>query len=276
MSTEYSSPLTTSNNNGDWYWDNTTYTLSYMVINKNTLPFLDVEVQFSAIKCRYVGCKAPENPGFRAPVTSRPSTALFWSDSATWGGRMPQNLGDVLIPDGAYIVVDVALPKLSTLTICGILEFDNDRDHYLEVNMIFVNGGQLIIGWENDPILTNVEIVLTGEKNSLQFILPNGMDKIGGKGMGVYGGLDIHGKPRDVPWTRLNGTVTAGSSAITLVQPVDWKVGERVLITTTSYILEQTEIMTISAVSADMRVISFSAPLLYDHLAFTMPRVLRM
>ena len=61
-------------------------------------------------------------------------------------------------------MVDTELPKLKSLRIEGILEFDNNRDHYLEVDHIFINCGQLIIGWENDPMLNKTEIVLTGEK----------------------------------------------------------------------------------------------------------------
>lgn len=62
-------------------------------------------------------------------------------------------------------MVDTELPKLRSLRIEGILEFDNSLEHYLEVDNIFINCGQLIIGWENDPMLNKTEIVLTGEKS---------------------------------------------------------------------------------------------------------------
>ena len=36
------------------------------------------------------------------------------------------------------------------------MEFDNVIDHVVEAEMIFINGGQLIVGFEDDPMLKNV------------------------------------------------------------------------------------------------------------------------
>lgn len=129
------------------------------------------------------------------------------------------------IPKGLYVVVDCPLPRLKLLQIEGVLEFDNDRDHRLVTDMLFINGGQLIVGWENNPILRNVEIVLMGEKNDLNFTLPDDVSMVGGKAIGVYGGLDLHGQPRRPAWTQLDSTARAGTNIITLTQPVDWKIG---------------------------------------------------
>ncbi len=279
---EYFTPLSAdTNKHGDWYWDNSTRTINYLLKNVNRQPFQDFSVSFSAIKCRYAGCKPPESPAFRAPLTSRPATALKWSDSATWQQKyfirskrsaatgIPEDGDSILIPDGEYIVVDVALPRLRLLQIEGVLELDNSIDHTLEADLIFINGGQLIVGWENNPILTNVKIILNGFKNSLKFFLPNGLENIGGKGIGVYGGLDIHGKPRNVVWTKLNTTARSGDTSIVLVSAVDWQVGEQVAITTTSFVVEQTEVMTIAAVSADKKTLTFTEGLKYEHVAFS-------
>ena len=131
------------------------------------------------------------------------------------------------------------------LKIEGILEFDDSIDHYLEVEMIFINGGQLIIGWESNPMKKDVKIVLTGKKSSLNFMLPDGFSLIGGKGIGVYGGLDIHGVAKNVSWTYLNETVHVGSNLINLAVPVDWNIGDEIMITTTTYIANQNEIFKI-------------------------------
>lgn len=252
-------------------------------MNRVTQPFLDFPVTFSALKCFYVGCQPPLNPSYKLPVTSRPMTALYWSNTTTWsfalpgqGGYLgnnkfglPRDNDTVLIPDGKYVVCDInILPKLKHLQIEGILEFDNKMDHYLEVDMILINGGQLIIGWEKDPILTNVTIVLTGEKGSLNLRLPNGLDQIGGKGIGVYGGLDIHGKPRNVTWTTLNQTCNAGTNKIKLNSPVDWQIGEQILVSTTTFIANQTEIATIANISSDRLTLTLNSTLKFIHLAY--------
>lgn len=46
-------PVTALNNHGDWFWDNDTFTLSFMLKNdKNKQPFIDYSLSFSAVKCR--------------------------------------------------------------------------------------------------------------------------------------------------------------------------------------------------------------------------------
>jgi hypothetical protein len=76
----------------------------------------------------------------------------------------------VLIPAGKYILVDTPLPKLKSLRIEGVLEFDPEMDHRLEVDYIDISCGQLIIGWENQPMLRNVDIVFTGNKPKYNFL----------------------------------------------------------------------------------------------------------
>ena len=102
------------NRHGDWYWNNDTFTLSVLIIkDKNTLPFIDYPVVFSALKCRYARCQPPINPGYKLPVKSRPPDALFWSNLSTWTGYLggnpqlngfPRNNDTVLIP-GNYLYI---------------------------------------------------------------------------------------------------------------------------------------------------------------------------
>ncbi len=274
--------LSTANQNGEWFWDDGASTLSYIFYNKAPkYPFLDVSVSFSAIKCRYVGCQPPLNPDQKAPVTSRPPDALYWSNISTWqvisretgwGGYMglkfPQTYDDVKIPENRYVVIDIAVPKLRRLQIEGILELDNNINHKLEADIIFINGGQLIAGWENDPILTNVEIILNGYKDSLDYKLPNGYDNIGGKAIGVYGGLDVHGKPRSPTWTRLSQTLLANTDQITLADQVDWLPGEQIVITTTSFRAVQNEIFIISKKLPDNKTLVLNRNASYEHIVF--------
>jgi hypothetical protein len=89
---------------------------------------------------------------------------------------------------------------------------------------------------------------------------------IGGKGIGVYGGFDMHGKPRNVSWTKLANSAFRGSNTITLEKSVDWEANEEIVITTTSYRPTQTETFKISSVSLDRRTLTLNSSLKFDHL----------
>ncbi len=83
---------------------------------------------------------------------------------------------------------------MDKLQIDGAVEFDNRFNHYLEANMVLINGGQLIVGFENNPILTNVTLNLTGDLNTsvarrrralADTNFTQGFSLIQGKGIGV-------------------------------------------------------------------------------------------
>ena len=277
------SPLSISQNgNGDWYFDNATRILSYIVHNKaGVLPFFDAVVSFTARKCRYPNCQIPSQPYLSVPATSRPTSALFWSNISTWQSAfiirsgiivtdqisLPQNYDSIEIPDGIWVVADIILPMLTLIRIDGVLEFDDSLNNRLSANDILINGGQLIIGWENKPFTHNVSIELTGDISSESVVLPNGFDSIGTKAIGVYGGLDLHGIPRQPSWTRLSQTANAGTNELTLIEQVDWQVNEEIVISTTSYDAFETETFKIISVSNNNKTIKLNSSLQFDHIA---------
>ena len=129
-------PLTSSSKMGEWYFDNATRSLSYMVKNDiNRQPFLDVPVRFEAKKCKYAGCQTPVSPALKLPISSHPKDALFWSNVSTWraiaqklGGNpvaadLPVDYDSVTIPDGLAVVVEIELPKIKNLIIEGLFYF---------------------------------------------------------------------------------------------------------------------------------------------------------
>lgn len=100
-----------------------------------------------------------------------------------------------------WVVADIDFPVLKSLTLRGNLEFDPDkdpntneyRDFTLEVGFIIIEGGRLIIGWEDNRYMIpplflceiciviqskiihneylnrfmgNVEIILSGDQSS--------------------------------------------------------------------------------------------------------------
>ena len=85
------------------------------------------------------------------------------------------------------------------------------------------------------------------------------------------GTVDMHGKSVVRTWTRLASTATAGSTQITLLQTVDWPVGSQIVIATTGNYLSQgqSEIRTVTAVSANGLTLTLNSALTYEHLGIT-------
>ena len=285
------------NENGDWHWDNSTRTLSYIVHYKNgNYGFLDTTVAFKTIYCAYPKCQTPQQ---EPPVPFIPSgsgsssgpsseysrigySVFYWSEFITWeyakiirSGQvvtnltgLPQDYDSVKIPEGIWVIVDISLPILTTLQIDGVLEFNDSLDNTLSVNQILING-QLIIGWENKTFTHNVNIELVGNRTSKSLSVSTEFNWMGRKSIGVHGGMDLHGTPRNPAWTKINETAKAGSSYLVLIEPVDWKVDEEIVLTTTSYSPFETETFKIVAVSSDHLTITLNTSLKYDHIAMS-------
>jgi hypothetical protein len=69
----------------------------------------------------------------------------------------------------------------------------------------------------------------------------------------------------------LNATANSGSSQITLCQPVNWLVGNEIIIATTGDYLSQTEseVRTITSISSDGLTLTLDTPLNNTHLGIT-------
>ena len=59
----------------------------------------------------------------------------------------------------------------------------------------------------------------------------------------------MHGKPRDVTWTRLSSSAMAGTTVITVATSTGWVVGDRLVIAPSGWGVEEGEIRTITAIS---------------------------
>ncbi|CAF4470166.1 unnamed protein product, partial [Rotaria magnacalcarata] len=63
--------------------------------------------------------------------------------------------------------------------------------------------------WPNNPLNASVDIIITGNASTI-IDLPNGAGSMGAKVIGVFGGLDLHGIPHNVTWTRVAYTTSVG------------------------------------------------------------------
>jgi len=183
----------------------------------------------------------------------------FWSSRTTWGGRDPPSAYDsVVITEGQYIVMDVSPPPLGLLYIEGVLEFDREAgDLALNASYIFIYGGMLRVGTEDQPFENKAVITLEGTRKSPEIPV------YGAKCIAVRNGiLDLHGQPK-LSWTRLIKTAQFGDTVLHLEQPVDWSAGDEIFVTSTEYDMMESESFTI--VSVNGTIVEVDSPLEYTH-----------
>ncbi|OCT77099.1 hypothetical protein XELAEV_18032294mg, partial [Xenopus laevis] len=279
-----------TNNNGDWYFNDNTTTLYYLVSGKHKLQkrsiagtldpdMTNVNVNLVVSSCYFKNCIPPPPPPPLEPnVVPYWSNRSFWESSVENNKTVPKEGSNVVIPAGKWVIADVDIPSLEKLVIYGVLEIQNLTSNsstnsssaykttILSATYISIQGGRLIAGKEDDPFQGELHIILKGNHLTPEMPLPDGPNQ-GSKVLGVFGQLDLHGMPRSVYRTKLATTAAKGSLNITLVHAVDWEAGEEIVITTTSYDTWQTETRQIVTVSPDMRTISLNASLQYTHIA---------
>jgi len=77
--------------------------------------------------------------------------------------------------------------------------------------------------------------------------------------------IDIHGKVRDFTWTLLEDTINEGSLTLTVMDAVDWQVGEKIVVASTDYDMNQAEVKTIVSVSGDKKTITVDSKFKFLH-----------
>uniref|UniRef100_A0A7N4NVE6 Fibrocystin-L n=1 Tax=Sarcophilus harrisii TaxID=9305 RepID=A0A7N4NVE6_SARHA len=280
---------------GDWHLEKNTSTLYYLVSGRNYLSsnqatsrtldpgVKDVIVNFQAYCCFFQDCIPLDSPIRIPPPRKRPEIYNLWSNDSFWQSSpennysIPQEGANVVIPEGTWMVVDIDIPSLERLIILGVLELEDHKNNVstgkpiyrkvvLNATYISVQGGRLIGGWEGNPFKGELQIILRGSHSTPEWSLPNGPNQ-GSKVLGIFGELDLHGITRTVYKTKLSETTLAGSRVISLMDAVDWEVGEDIVITTTSYDSRQTETRKIIQILADQRSFILNDSLSYTHIA---------
>uniref|UniRef100_A0A3P8VH65 PKHD1 like 1, tandem duplicate 2 n=1 Tax=Cynoglossus semilaevis TaxID=244447 RepID=A0A3P8VH65_CYNSE len=286
-----------SNDNGDWYLDEDSNNLYYLVSGKTSArrrrnsvdrSMTDVTVSFAVYRCFYFNCLPPTPP---PPVTlpplpeGRPDDFILWSNVSFWTSSAVNNFtapaegADVVIPAGMWVVLDDSPPPLNKLTVIGVLEIPDSnvsstrtarsvsayKSVVIEATYISIQGGRLFAGSDIQPFRGELHIKLRGEHSTPDWPLPNGPNQ-GSKVLGVFGQLELYGLPHNVYHTKLGATANAGSNTVTLSQSVDWQVGSDIVISTSSYNTWETEKRKVTAVSSDGRVLTLDLPLTHTHL----------
>jgi hypothetical protein len=188
---------------------------------------------------------------------------MRWSDPRTWGTDLPPIDDDLVhVPPGMHLLVDQTTPILEGIIVeNGTIEFSNERDMVVSAEFITLRGGEFIAGTEEDDYDYKLTFVMYGNYYSPQ------QPMFGNKGIGCLEcKFSMIGKKRTPTWTLLNTTVNPDENIITVKEPVDWKVGESIVIASTSYNHNEAEERVITDV-INQTMIILDRPLLYKHYA---------
>jgi len=256
-------------NTGDWYIDDS-FLLTYLV--KGRRGGGQFSITYRTLRCYFKDCIVPTPPPTPAPTVSpsdSPDAAdnqtQNWSNNTIWsGGQLPKEGDGVYINCTLHVILDVPVTRLANLTICGVLELLDELNHTIEADFILIDGGKLAAGSSAQPFQHIVTFMLHGDKTSPEVILPPFGPTLGTKAIGVFGQLILHGQQRLVIWTHLVQTVLPGFNTIEVVDTPDWRVGEEIVIASTSYEMLHTEKFQILAISG--KSITLNGTTRYKHL----------
>lgn len=187
---------------------------------------------------------------------------MRWSDIRTWGTDMPPIDGDlVFVPAGMNLLVDQSTPNLLGILVQnGTLTFADESDMIISTGFITVVGGKFIAGTQSNPYQHLLTFVLSGGYYTPQ------QPMFGNKGIGCMECfLSLHGKPKQYTWTMLSNSITVGASSLTVQDPVDWQVGETIVVASTSFDHYEAERRKITAITGN--TITVDAPFKNFHFA---------
>ena len=241
-------------------------TLSYILKGGNAV---DRGSTFTTFRCFYVDCIPPPPPTLPPPIPSgRPENVMMWSNASIWPNQtLPTEGANVTITRDMYVILDVPeVPRLGRVLIEGGMEVFDDMDRTIQADLIIINGGRFVAGYPDTPFMHHLRIVLHGNQNTnevsgFEFGTPN----IGAKAIAVFGELILNSEPQtSKPWTLLSETVEPGATQLTTIDTVDWRTGDLVVVTSTSYDAFETEVFEV--VSVQQNVVTLNDSFRYTHV----------
>jgi hypothetical protein len=220
-----------------------------------------------------------------------------WHDPATWGGALPRNMDNALIPAGVTVTVsgDEALPggnrvTIHALRVDGTLSFDPTLNTRLLVDTIVVTpSGTFQMGMMGAPIQPGVKATVifadngsveapTNTDTALSKLWPAGDPFELSRGLIVMGSASIDGSEVTsdlpvVPSADGGSALAKGATKLVLQGSAQgWKVGDRLIVTgdaaTNAKGVSQDEQVGIKAVTVNPNgttSVTVDTPLAYSH-----------
>ena len=204
-----------------------------------------------------------------------------WSALTTWRDQEPPAKGDVVwVPDGQVVLLDQDTPVLTFLLVEGDLYFDRTKDINLDSYYILVYGGYFEVGTAEEPFEKQAVITLHGDRYTTIEIPHIGAKVLAAMDKGTThsthtsgahipagnkGHIEIHGQKRLRTWTKINQTAYAGDSWLITSEPVDFKDGEEVVLTSRGRGIDGASTMIVAYTSDDGHNVTFRTPLQRTH-----------
>ncbi|MDN3310119.1 G8 domain-containing protein [Microbacterium oryzae] len=219
--------------------------------------------------------------------------ALPWGAASTWSdGAVPGEGADVTLPAGAAVSVDVDVPHLGRVEVPGdaALCFP-DRDAVFSAREIIVHG-ELQAGTAERPLMSELTIKLEGGTPEDDYELTghaaHAIEEYTGSHQGHCtgsgdclhvgpsagtnlllaangGSIELHGQDVGRTWTELAATAEAGATTLELDEAVSWRVGDEIVVASSSVDWREAESARVEEVSGDGRIVRLDAPLEHSH-----------
>lgn len=142
----------------------------------------------------------------------------------------------------------------------GTIEFADESDMTVSAGFITLRGGEFIAGTEEDDYDHKLTFVMYGNYYAPQ------QPMFGNKGIGCLEcKFSMIGKKRTPTWTMIATTINAGENQFTVIEDVDWQVGEHIVVASTSYDHNEAEERVIKSISG--RTITVDRNFKYSHYA---------
>ena len=246
--------LTNENKNYDYFVDNDTGDVSYMVSGSENGarsggidPGPLIRVEFSVKNAATSEYDEYEQLSLEEQFENQIN--CLWSDSACW--RVDTASGDVVVPVDRHIWLDV--PEVSIngdLIIHGTLQLVPDQSYRIAASNIFVYGRFAAGSAESPfPCALTVDIELTATMSAPPAPSDSSVPS-GKRSLIVYGQLEFHGCPTTTR-AKLLEPVQAGESSLTLDRNPSWDEGDRLVISSTSQNGAEAEELIVASVSGN-------------------------
>lgn len=262
--------LAFANSIGDGSWAVEFQDLS---LSRSAQPWPQVELQTGASE-KAVIPKVPmqfdPNPRRDSDCPHRKSSIRHFHDPSIWpGSQIPDPSTPLVLPGNTSVLISscslqdavyahITVPATSELIFA-------DAPISLRIRSLLVEG-KLIIGSETCRLNSLITITFVGTK-TLNDEIATGF---GAKGMGVVraGSVDIHGFQYHPTWTRIASTIRPNDFRVYLQDTVNWEVGQKIVVVTSifkDYEEDQNEVVTITSISDDGRIIEVTPPFSFIH-----------